>query len=90
VFLSFDHAPKNTSQISELKYFPLLLLRLFGIPMVASEEFPMLDEGVEMNGWSGLLCGSDYEKSEVRFPGYYDGKRFYFRLDAEIGFSRSV
>ena len=72
-------APKNTSPNNTgVEILPPATSALIWYPYGPSEEFPMLDEGGR-NAMAGpVYYREDYEKSEVRFPGYYDGKVFIF------------
>lgn len=72
-------APKNTSPNSTgVAILPPATSALIWYPYGPSEEFPMLDEGGR-NAMAGpVYYRDDYEKSEVRFPGYYNGKVFIY------------
>jgi cytochrome c len=72
-------APKNTSPNNTgIEILPPATSALIWYPYGPSEEFPMLDEGGR-NAMAGpVYYREDYEKSEVRFPGYYDGKVFIY------------
>ena len=72
-------APKNTSPNNTgVGILPPANSALIWYPYGPSEEFPMLEEGGR-NAMAGpVYYREDYEKSEVRFPGYYNGKVFIF------------
>ncbi|MFC3881777.1 PQQ-dependent sugar dehydrogenase [Algoriphagus namhaensis] len=72
-------APKNTSPNNTgIEILPPATPALIWYPYGASEEFPMLGEGGR-NAMAGpVYYRDDYADSEVRFPGYYDGKVFVY------------
>jgi cytochrome c len=72
-------APKNTSPNSTgIEQLPPATPALIWYPYDDSAEFPMLGTGGR-NAMAGpVYYRADYEKSEVRFPGYYDGKAFFY------------
>ena len=72
-------APKNTSPNSTgLGILPPATPALIWYPYDESVEFPMLGTGGR-NAMAGpVYYRSDYGASEVRFPGYYDGKVFFY------------
>ncbi|TDQ18480.1 cytochrome c [Algoriphagus boseongensis] len=72
-------APKNTSPNSTgLEILPPATPALIWYPYDESVEFPMLGTGGR-NAMAGpVYYREDYEKSDVRFPGYFDGKVFFF------------
>lgn len=76
----FDpQAPKNTSPNSTgIETLPPATPALIWYPYDESEEFPMLGTGGR-NAMAGpVYYREDYEKSAVRFPGYFDGKVFFY------------
>ena len=76
----FDPAsPKNTSPNNTgIEILPPATPALIWYPYDESVEFPMLGTGGR-NAMAGpVYYREDYEKSEVRFPGYYDGKVFFY------------
>lgn len=72
-------APKNTSPNSTgIEILPPATPALIWYPYDESVEFPMLGTGGR-NAMAGpVYYRSDYEKSDVRFPGYFDGKVFFY------------
>jgi len=72
-------APKNTSPNNTgLETLPPATSALIWYPYGASEEFPLLGEGGR-NAMAGpVYYREDYEKSDSRFPGYYDEKVFIY------------
>lgn len=72
-------APKNTSPNSTgIENLPPATPALIWYPYDDSAEFPMLGTGGR-NAMAGpVYYRDDYEKSEVRFPGYFDGKVFFY------------
>lgn len=72
-------APKNTSPNSTgIEILPPATPALIWYPYDESKEFPMLGTGGR-NAMAGpVYYRSDYEKSDVRFPGYFDGKVFFY------------
>lgn len=72
-------APKNTSPNNTgIEILPPATPALIWYPYDESEEFPMLGTGGR-NAMAGpVYYRSDYEASEVRFPGYFDGKGIFY------------
>ncbi|MHA7128181.1 PQQ-dependent sugar dehydrogenase [Algoriphagus namhaensis] len=72
-------APENTSPNNTgLNILPKATPALIWYPYGESPEFPMLGEGGR-NAMAGpVYYREDYQSSETRFPGYYDGKLFIF------------
>jgi cytochrome c len=72
-------APTNTSPNSSgIETLPEATPALIWYPYDESAEFPMLGTGGR-NAMAGpVYYREDYEKSDVRFPGYYDGKVFFY------------
>lgn len=72
-------APQNSSPNNTgIAVLPEATPALIWYPYGESEEFPMLGEGGR-NAMAGpVYYREDYASSEVRFPGYYDGKVFIF------------
>lgn len=72
-------APQNTSPNSTgIEILPPATPALIWYPYNESVEFPMLGTGGR-NAMAGpVYYRSDFEKSEVRFPGYFDGKAFFY------------
>ena len=72
-------APKNTSPNNTgIEILPPATPALIWYPYDESKEFPMLGTGGR-NAMAGpVYYRSDYEKSDVRFPGYFDGKVFFY------------
>lgn len=72
-------APKNTSPNSTgIEILPPATPALIWYPYDESKEFPMLGTGGR-NAMAGpVYYRGDYEKSDVRFPGYFDGKVFFY------------
>jgi cytochrome c len=72
-------APKNTSPNSTgIEILPPATPALIWYPYDESVEFPMLGTGGR-NAMAGpVFYRSDYEKSDVRFPGYFDGMVFFY------------
>lgn len=72
-------APKNTSPNSTgIEILPPATPALIWYPYDESVEFPMLGTGGR-NAMAGpVYYREDYEKSEVRFPGYFNGKVFFY------------
>ncbi len=76
----FDpQAPQNTSPNSTgIEILPPATPALIWYPYDESVEFPMLGTGGR-NAMAGpVYYREDYNKSEVRFPGYFDGKAFFY------------
>jgi len=72
-------APKNTSPNSTgIEILPAATPALIWYPYDESEEFPMLGTGGR-NAMAGpVYYRDDFEASEVRFPGYFDGKPLFY------------
>jgi cytochrome c len=72
-------APKNTSPNSTgIEILPPATSALIWYPYDESMEFPMLETGGR-NAMAGpVYYREDYEKSDVRFPGFFDGKVFFY------------
>lgn len=72
-------APKNTSPNSTgIEILPPATPALIWYPYDESVEFPMLGTGGR-NAMAGpVYYRDDYEASEVRFPGYFDGKPIFY------------
>ncbi|WP_144605324.1 PQQ-dependent sugar dehydrogenase [Algoriphagus algorifonticola] len=72
-------APVNTSPNNTgLEKLPPAQPALIWYPYDESIEFPMLETGGR-NAMAGpVYYREDFDKSEVRFPGYYNGKLFIF------------
>ncbi|TFV94271.1 PKD domain-containing protein [Algoriphagus kandeliae] len=72
-------APINTSPNNTgLEQLPPAQPALIWYPYDESVEFPMLETGGR-NAMAGpVYYREDYDKSDVRFPGYYNGKLFIF------------
>jgi cytochrome c len=72
-------APKNTSPNNTgIEILPSATPALIWYPYDESEEFPMLGTGGR-NAMAGpVYYRADYEPSEVRFPGYFDGKAIFY------------
>lgn len=72
-------APKNTSPNSTgIEILPPATPALIWYPYDESEEFPMLGTGGR-NAMAGpVYYRADYEPSDVRFPGYFDGKAIFY------------
>jgi cytochrome c len=72
-------APKNTSQNNTgIEILPPATPALIWYPYDESEEFPMLGTGGR-NAMAGpVYYRGDYEASDVRFPGYFDGKAIFY------------
>ncbi len=72
-------APKNTSPNNTgIEILPPATPALIWYPYDESEEFPMLGTGGR-NAMAGpVYYRADYEDSDVRFPGYFDGKPIFY------------
>ncbi|MFN4000159.1 PQQ-dependent sugar dehydrogenase [Algoriphagus sp.] len=72
-------APKNTSPNSTgIEILPPATPALIWYPYDESVEFPMLGTGGR-NAMAGpVYYRGDYEASDVRFPGYFDGKGIFY------------
>ncbi len=72
-------APRNTSPNNTgLEILPAAIPALIWYPYDESVEFPMVETGGR-NAMAGpVYYREDYEESEVRFPGYYNGKVFIY------------
>jgi cytochrome c len=72
-------APKNTSPNSTgIEILPPATPALIWYPYDESVEFPMLGTGGR-NAMAGpIYYRADYEASDVRFPGYFDGKPIFY------------
>ncbi len=72
-------APKNTSPNSTgVQILPPATPALIWYPYDDSEEFPMLGTGGR-NAMAGpVYYRDDYEKSDVRFPGYFNGQVLFY------------
>lgn len=72
-------APKNTSPNNTgVEILPPATPALIWYPYDESTEFPMLGTGGR-NAMAGpVYYRADYEASEVRFPGYFDGKGIFY------------
>ncbi|WP_192349063.1 PQQ-dependent sugar dehydrogenase [Algoriphagus sp. Y33] len=76
----FDpNEPKNTSPNNTgMGVLPVAKPALIYYPYAESEQFPMLGQGGR-NAMAGqVYYREDYEKSDVRFPGYYNEKLFIY------------
>jgi cytochrome c len=72
-------APKNTSPNNTgIEILPPATPALIWYPYDESVEFPMLGTGGR-NAMAGpVYYRADYEASDVRFPGYFDGKGIFY------------
>jgi cytochrome c len=72
-------APKNTSPNNTgVGILPPATPALIWYPYDESAEFPMMGTGGR-NAMAGpVYYRADYEPSEVRFPGYFDGKGIFY------------
>ncbi|MEN2281108.1 PQQ-dependent sugar dehydrogenase [Algoriphagus sp. SE2] len=79
LFLFDPEAPINTSpRNTGLQNLPPAQKPLIWYPYDESVEFPMLGTGGR-NAMAGpVYYREDYEDSEVRFPGYYNGKSLFY------------
>ncbi|WP_296704117.1 PQQ-dependent sugar dehydrogenase, partial [Algoriphagus sp.] len=79
LFLFDPEAPVNTSpRNTGIQNLPAAQKPLIWYPYDESMEFPMLGTGGR-NAMAGpVYYREDYEESEVRFPGYYNGKSIFY------------
>lgn len=69
-----NNSPNNTG----LQKLPAAQKAFIWYPYAASEEFPLVGSGGR-NAMAGpVFYQSNYEESEVVFPGYYNGKLFIY------------
>ena len=84
-------APKNTSPNSTgIEILPPATPALIWYPYDESVEFPMLGTGGR-NAMAGpVYYREDYEASDVRFPGYFDGKPLFYDWMRNLIFTVSL
>ncbi len=72
-------APVNTSPNNTgIENLPPAQSALIWYPYDESEEFPLLETGGRNAMGGPVYYRGDYEASDVRFPGYYNGKLFIY------------